>query len=295
MSSSKMLDNGCGDMRDGDEEVWCHVRVACVVLTCQRPTHQQLTLTATSPHPTFATAPNGTFPPHNSPTSSSLKHYRKRTGMSASLGALCPSCGKEFPTDSLVLRHMNNPQTSCQSWLQFSTSTAQEDPDPPATAHPTPNSRTDADAPDRNENTGNENEITSDCDTSVNTHYEDVHPNTPLSFGSGPTFMDQFDTDPLASQRQENIYFPFSSKEEWGLASWLLCSGLSMRAIDDFLALPIVSFQAPIIDLVANRWSRSNDFHSPFPARRHYVRVQNNSPRPPNGKCKTSRLMDTRA
>ena len=172
--------------------------------------------------------------------------------MSASLGALCPSCGKEFSTDSLVLRHMNNPWTSCQNWLQFSISTAQEDPNPPATTRPTPNSRTNGDAADTNQITGNENEDTSDSDMSVNTHYEDVHPNTPLFFGSSPTFMDRLDADPLASQRRENLYFPFSSKQEWGLASWLLCSGLSMRAIDDFLALPIVSFQALIIDLIAN-------------------------------------------
>ena len=215
--------------------------------------------------------------------------------MPASLGALCPSCGKRFSMDSLVLRHMNNPQTSCQDWLQFSTSMAQEDPNPPATARPTHTSRTNSNAADENEDIGDENEDTGDCNMSVDAHHEDVHPNTPSLFGSGPTFMNRFDTDPLAARRQSNLYFPFSSKEEWGLASWLLCSGLSMRAIDDFLALPIVSFCVPIINLITNRRSRSNNFRSPFPPQRHYAPVRTNSPRPPNGRCKTSQLTDTQA
>ena len=160
--------------------------------------------------------------------------------MSTSLRVICPSCSKQFPTDLLVLRHMNNPQTSCQNWLQFSQSMAQEDLNPLATARPTANA---ADGNGNiNDDDDNTSDHTSDHNTSVDMHYEDAHPNAPSFFGSSPTFMHQFDTDPLADQRQTNLYFPFSSKEEWGLASWLLCSGLSMRAIDEFLALPIVSF-----------------------------------------------------
>jgi hypothetical protein len=59
--------------------------------------------------------------------------------------------------------------------------------------------------------------------------------------------MDGFNADPYAEKRSGNVYHPFSSKEEWGLASWLLCSGLSMRAVDDFLALPIVSLETRVI------------------------------------------------
>ena len=70
--------------------------------------------------------------------------------------------------------------------------------------------------------------------------FEDFHPNVPLIFGSSSGFVDLLNTDPHAEKRRENLYYPFSSKAEWGLASWLLCSGLSMRAIDDFLGLPIV-------------------------------------------------------
>jgi hypothetical protein len=73
--------------------------------------------------------------------------------------------------------------------------------------------------------------------------YEDSHPNTPWIYGSGTGFMDVFNSDHHAEERKGNLYYPFSSKEEWSLASWLSRSGLSMRAIDDFLALPLVCFK----------------------------------------------------
>lgn len=91
----------------------------------------------------------------------------------------------------------------------------------------------------------NDTEITdaNDNATETATRYEDTHPNTPSIFGYGPGFMDDFNAAPYAEKRGGNLYHPFSSREEWSLASWLLCSGLSMRVIDDFLALPIVSLE----------------------------------------------------
>ena len=52
--------------------------------------------------------------------------------------------------------------------------------------------------------------------------------------------MDQFFSDQYAPFRQENLYYPFVSAADWQLASWLLCSHLSMAAIDDFLSLKLV-------------------------------------------------------
>jgi len=86
-------------------------------------------------------------------------------------------------------------------------------------------------------------ETTNDSHSSAMTHYEDLHPSTPFIFGVGPGFMDMFGADCNAEKQRGNLYYPFSSKEEWGLALWLLCSGLSMRAINDFLTLPIVSLE----------------------------------------------------
>lgn len=61
------------------------------------------------------------------------------------------------------------------------------------------------------------------------------------AFPGGETFMGQFRSDQYVEQCQENIYFPWASRKEWGFVSWLLCSCLSMAAIDSLLSLEIVS------------------------------------------------------
>ncbi|KIK22282.1 hypothetical protein PISMIDRAFT_102704, partial [Pisolithus microcarpus 441] len=40
---------------------------------------------------------------------------------------------------------------------------------------------------------------------------------------------------------QENIYFPWASRQEWVFASWLLQSCLSMAAMNSLLSLEIIS------------------------------------------------------
>jgi hypothetical protein len=57
--------------------------------------------------------------------------------------------------------------------------------------------------------------------------------------------MDIFDEDSHASKRENNVYYPFASADEWELASFLVKSGLSISAIDEFLKLQLVS----LIDL----------------------------------------------
>ncbi|KAI5988871.1 hypothetical protein F5J12DRAFT_907673 [Pisolithus orientalis] len=63
---------------------------------------------------------------------------------------------------------------------------------------------------------------------------------TAKMFGLGPMFMDKFNGDQFSNLQASNLYYPFNSHNEWELASWLLCSGLSMRAIDSFLSLSII-------------------------------------------------------
>ena len=155
----------------------------------------------------------------------------------ASFESQCPSCGKYFANDSNVLRHMNHPSSSCASWSKFLESIDLEPATRPATGHPT----------SRNRTSGSSGcEMTDDYERAdepqiTTTTYEVAHNNTPSVLGSGPGFMDRFNNDSNAEKRGGNIYYPFSSKAEWSLASWLSCSGLSMRAVDDFLALPMVS------------------------------------------------------
>lgn len=132
----------------------------------------------------------------------------------------CPSCGHQFASSSGVLQHMNSPITPCVTWFKFLESLSTES---------TSNNEMDDD-----NNTSNHHTLTA-------THFKVSHPNPPSIFQrSRPGFMDDFNADHNAEKRKTNIYYPFSSKEEWGLSLWLLCSRLSMGVIDDFLALPII-------------------------------------------------------
>ena len=67
-------------------------------------------------------------------------------------------------------------------------------------------------------------------------------PGASQSYPGGRTFMDQFFSDKHSELRKENLYYLFVSQEDWQLVSWLLCSRLSMAAIDSFLSLDLVSY-----------------------------------------------------
>ena len=153
---------------------------------------------------------------------------------SPSLNHQCPLCHKPFETNSSVLRHMNHPRTSCLTWIDFLESLSP--PAGPASSHDGLNDTS-------HNNTTHADEDMPDDEPISGPNappYEDAHPNIPHVFGPGLGFIDMFNADHHAEKRRDNLYYPFSSKEEWGLASWLSRSGPSMRAIDDFLALPMV-------------------------------------------------------
>ncbi|KAF9455364.1 hypothetical protein BDZ94DRAFT_1316309 [Collybia nuda] len=59
-------------------------------------------------------------------------------------------------------------------------------------------------------------------------------------YKGGTTFMDEFDNDVHASKRTENLYYPFASRDEWELASYLLRSDLSVASINTFLSLSLI-------------------------------------------------------
>ncbi|KAG1820112.1 hypothetical protein EV424DRAFT_1347202 [Suillus variegatus] len=56
----------------------------------------------------------------------------------------------------------------------------------------------------------------------------------------GLTFLECFNDDVYAHHRNENLYYPFASFQDWELASFLLSSTLSMAAIDHFLAIELI-------------------------------------------------------
>jgi len=71
-------------------------------------------------------------------------------------------------------------------------------------------------------------------------YYVEAYPDASQVHGHGPTFLDLFDADVFAEYRRDNLYYPFASRKEWQLASFLLHSNLSMSAIDKFLSLQLV-------------------------------------------------------
>ena len=67
-----------------------------------------------------------------------------------------------------------------------------------------------------------------------------VFPDAGFVYGRSGGYMGTFYNDKYANEHNSNPYFPFQSKGEWELASFLSGSGLSMKHIDEFLSLSIV-------------------------------------------------------
>lgn len=66
------------------------------------------------------------------------------------------------------------------------------------------------------------------------------YPGAAQTYGKGKAFLDDFNADAYAEQHAINLYYPFSTKEEWELALFLLVSGMSMATITKFLSLKLV-------------------------------------------------------
>jgi hypothetical protein len=100
--------------------------------------------------------------------------------------------------------------------------------------------------------------------------------------------MDLFDDDEYAENREMNLYYPFASQPEWELASFLLKSGLSMVAIDEFLKLQMVSAGVPLLNIWLICRSQTSDCHSKL--QRIFVMVQKFSR--PSNQSRASHILD---
>ncbi|KAJ7807710.1 hypothetical protein B0H13DRAFT_2243903 [Mycena leptocephala] len=61
------------------------------------------------------------------------------------------------------------------------------------------------------------------------------------TYGRADTFMDIFRQDKYAKDRENNVYYPFASADEWELASYIIRSNMTVAATDEFLKLRLVS------------------------------------------------------
>lgn len=174
----------------------------------------------------------------------------------------CPNCDQNFESAPSVLKHLNNPRSSCIQWYD----TFQElliSGDPAAEeyrialekalgqspAHSTYQFPTQPDTDVEMPNADYSSDFTS-APQAVDgpggaavckpRDEPEKFPHAAEPQGKGQTFMEWHNADEFARHRQDNIYYPWASKPEWELASFLLRSSLSMREIDDFLKLEMV-------------------------------------------------------
>lgn len=68
------------------------------------------------------------------------------------------------------------------------------------------------------------------------------YPGAARVVGKANTALDDFNEDTYAKERSTNLYYPWSSREEWQLARFLLGSSMSLAEIDEYLRLELVSF-----------------------------------------------------
>jgi hypothetical protein len=150
----------------------------------------------------------------------------------------CPSCGKRFAD---ILRHLNHRHSKCADW--FNAANPHHNHQLPSSQHEYPlnglhhyehpiDSLTDLPTPEG---------VPSAPQSPSSSHQRVQFPNAARTFGRAKTFMEKFHDDRYSEFRTSNIYYPFSGKAEWDLASFLLSSGLSMRKTNEFLQLKMVS------------------------------------------------------
>lgn len=103
------------------------------------------------------------------------------------------------------------------------------------------------------------------------------------TFPGGKTFMDTFRKDKCAHERMENLYFPFASHGEWQFAFWLLCSRLSLTAINSLLSLEVMSQLSCSCFLYSLIQSSSSKSHFHFIPEKNSMLKQRLSPLVPSG------------
>lgn len=170
----------------------------------------------------------------------------------------CPQCCRKFSDSRAVLSHINQPTASCYGYQEKKRSLSDElehyrcykrpriaEPLLPfdTTLHPEKQPQDDNGthintAPVELEDPGGMD--VEDPPVDEHNFFIEKFPGAAEIFGASATFMDRFDQDPYSMERTDNIFYPFASRSEWELASYLLRSNLSMASLDKYLSLTLV-------------------------------------------------------
>lgn len=173
--------------------------------------------------------------------------------------SFCPDCGKRFANETNVLRHMNQPTNGCGSLINEQPSSYLHMPlpeEPVDSPHQSPfiPPRAPPDLFDTLQ-VPDDLDLPSDIldpqvfDSAVESPNVELYPGASATFAGGKTFMEAFFSDRYGSFRRDNLFYPFASREDWQLGSWLIRSGLSMAETDNFLKLDLVSTLSSIYHL----------------------------------------------
>ncbi|KAG1870221.1 hypothetical protein DFJ58DRAFT_723118 [Suillus subalutaceus] len=151
----------------------------------------------------------------------------------------CPSCSKRFKNEGRFLQHLNQPSSHCYKWdgnLVRILRPAQA-PSPQFPLHNDTDPTFDPEYMDHGVDADTGAEYGSSGSQADYGEEVEFYDGAGKTWGVGKTFMDQFNEDEYAAEREQNQYFPFASKPDWEMASYILRSDLSMAEIDKYLNL----------------------------------------------------------
>jgi len=161
----------------------------------------------------------------------------------------CPSCGKgSFATNNAISRHMSQQKSGCSTWFDNLVRICK---DLLGRDHDGPNHSPHTTSIDEQfGDIGKYNSWVNSDEEMLDGTQEDNSKSSPIKyfpgatqvFVGGSTFLGRFEADQFSNCRSSNIYYPFASRGDWQMGSWLLRSGLSMSAINTFLSLDLVCF-----------------------------------------------------
>ncbi|KAH9033653.1 hypothetical protein EDB84DRAFT_1588305 [Lactarius hengduanensis] len=140
--------------------------------------------------------------------------------------ALCPKCRRRFADSRGVLVHLNHKYSSCHSFLDdYDALSAYTDDLQRRTV--------------QRALLASRNRVPPPPPPPPPPILTPPHTNPP------PNTLERTAGDSFAHRRAINPYYPFQSREEWGLARFLARSSLSQSEIDEFLKLEWVRLQKP--------------------------------------------------
>jgi len=168
----------------------------------------------------------------------------------------CPNCGKGgFSSHDAILRHMDQSKSGCSTWfndfvriredLLSRSHDGSNNPwtmsidEPPGGRDELYESGVDGDA----------HMLNGHQDNNFQAGSIEYFSGAAQTYNGGSTFIGKFDTDEFSNQRTSNIYYPFASRGDWELGSWLLRSSLSIGVIDSLLSLILVHFSYLVYQL----------------------------------------------